>query len=73
MYAPPGVVDGELVYCNAGTEQDLQVLDRMNISVKDRIVLLRGYGGSVSSSKCTKGSKIKRFLLKKILKEKYTP
>ena len=55
MYAPPGVVDGELVYCNAGTEQDLQWLDTMNISVKDRIVLLKGHEGSVSSSKCTKG------------------
>ena len=73
MYAPPGVVEGELVFCNAGMEDDLQLLDSMNISVKDRIVLLKGHGGSVSTSKCTKGSKIKRFLLKNILKEKYTP
>jgi len=50
MYAPPGVVEGELVFCNAGTEQDLQELDNMNITVKDRIVLLKGYGGSVSTS-----------------------
>lgn len=48
MYAPPGVVEGELVYCNAGTEADLQLLDSMNITVKDRIVLLKGRGGSVS-------------------------
>ena len=73
MYAPPGVVEGELVFCNAGMEDDLQLLDSMNISVKDRIVLLKGHGGSVSTSKCTKGSKIKLFLLKNILKEKYTP
>lgn len=48
MYAPPGVVEGELVYCNTGTEADLQLLDSMNITVKDRIVLLKGRGGSVS-------------------------
>jgi len=50
MYAPPGVVEGELVYCNAGTEEDFQWLDSMNITVKDRIVLLKGHGGSVSST-----------------------
>jgi len=50
MYAPPGVVEGELVYCNAGTEADLQLLDSMNITVKDRIVLLKGQGASVSST-----------------------
>ena len=50
MYAPPGVVEGELVFCNEGAEQDLQLLDSMNITVKDRIVLLKGHGGSVSSS-----------------------
>ena len=50
MYAPPGVVEGELVFCNTGMEHDLQVLDSMNISVKDRIVLLRGQSGSVSIS-----------------------
>lgn len=50
MYAPPGVVEGELVFCNGGMERDLQLLDSMNISVKDRIVLLRGQGGSVTAA-----------------------
>lgn len=58
MYAPPGVVEGELVFCNAGKEEDLQVLDSMNITVKDRIVLLKGQSASVSSSKLIKGTKI---------------
>lgn len=70
MYAPPGVVEGELVFCNAGMEQDLQLLDNMNITVKDRIVLLKGQGGSVSSSKPTKGTKIERFSFEKHFKRK---
>lgn len=49
-YAPPGDVEGELVYCNAGQEDDLLMLDRMNISVKDRIVLLKGHGAGVSAA-----------------------
>ena len=55
-FAPPGVVEGELVYCNAGSEWDLKVLDRMNISVKDKIVLLNGISASVSICRLTKGS-----------------
>ena len=70
MYTPPGVVEGELVFCNAGMEQDLQLLDSMNITVKDRIVLLKGQGGSVSSSKLTKGTKIERFSFEKHFKRK---
>ena len=62
MYAPSGVVEGELVYCNAGREIDLQLLDSMNITVKDRIVLVKGQGGSVSSNKLSKSSNIERFV-----------
>ena len=47
-YAPSGKVEGELVYCNKGTESDFQVLDSKGISVKDRIVLISGYQASVS-------------------------
>lgn len=55
-YAPPGDVEGELVYCNAGQEDDLLMLDRMNISVKDRIVLLKGHGAGVSESRLIKSN-----------------
>ena len=47
-YAPSGVAEGELVFCNQGRESDFQTLDRMKISVKNRIVLIRGYYTSVS-------------------------
>ena len=47
-YAPSGVAEGELVYCNQGREYDFQTLDSKNISVKNRIVLIRGYLASVS-------------------------
>ena len=60
-FAPPGVAEGELVYCNAGKEEDLQVLDSMNISVKNRIVLVKGYSASVSKIRLIKSSVIYRF------------
>ena len=47
-YAPSGVAEGELVYCNQGREYDFQTLDSKSISVKNRIVLIRGYLASVS-------------------------
>ena len=47
-YAPSGVAEGELVFCNQGSEYDFQTLDRMKISVKNRIVLIRGYYTPVS-------------------------
>ena len=37
------------MYCNTGSESDFQVLELKNISVKGRIILIRGYGGSVST------------------------
>ncbi|KAL9966684.1 hypothetical protein ACROYT_G024796 [Oculina patagonica] len=49
-FAPPGDVEGDLVFCNAGNEADLQVLDSMNITVKDRIVLLKGQTASVTAA-----------------------
>ena len=49
-YAPSGEAEGELVYCNQGGESDFQELDKMGISVKGRVVLLRGYGGNVSEN-----------------------
>ena len=70
MYAPPGEVEGELVFCDAGTEQDLQLLDSMNITVKDRIVLLKGHSSSVSSSEVTEGSNIEHFSFEKHFKRK---
>ena len=36
------------MYCNQGKESDFQVLDSKGISVKDRIVLMSGYGANVS-------------------------
>lgn len=47
-YSPSGKAEGELVYCNQGKESDFQVLDSKGISVKDRIVLMSGYGANVS-------------------------
>ena len=49
-YAPSGEAEGELVYCNKGRESDFQELDKMGISVKGRVVLLRGYSGNVSEN-----------------------
>ena len=46
-YAPSGVAEGELVFCNQGSEHNFQLLDSKNISVKNKIVLIRGYGASV--------------------------
>ncbi|XP_068670290.1 putative N-acetylated-alpha-linked acidic dipeptidase isoform X1 [Montipora foliosa] len=46
-YAPSGEAEGELVYCNEGSESDFQELDKVGISVKGRVVLLRGYNGNV--------------------------
>ena len=47
-YSPSGKAEGELVYCYQGSESDFQVLDSKGISVKDRIVLMSGYGANVS-------------------------
>ena len=60
-YAPSGVAEGELVYCNQGSESDLQELDKRGISVKGRIVLLRGYSASVSIYGCYELSAISIF------------
>ena len=46
-YAPSGVAEGELVFCNQGSEHNFQLLDSKNISVKNKIVLIRGYSASV--------------------------
>lgn len=49
-YSPSGKAEGELVYCNRGRESDFQVLDSKGISVKDRIVLMSGYGANVMAA-----------------------
>ena len=40
-YAPSGVVEGEVVYANFGTEKDFRKLKEMGVSVKDKIVIIR--------------------------------
>jgi N-acetylated-alpha-linked acidic dipeptidase len=44
-YSADGDVTGELIYVNQGLPQDYEELDKMGISVKDKIVIVR-YGGS---------------------------
>ena len=44
-YSADGDVTAELVYVNQGLPQDYEVLDKMGISVKGKIVIVR-YGGS---------------------------
>jgi N-acetylated-alpha-linked acidic dipeptidase len=50
-YSPSGRVKGKLVYANFGTPDDFAVLEKWNVTVKDRIVLMR-YG------KCFRGLKV---------------
>ncbi|XP_040921750.1 transferrin receptor 1b [Toxotes jaculatrix] len=40
-YSAPGKVQGKLVYGNYGRQQDLNVLQKMNIELKDSVLLLR--------------------------------
>jgi N-acetylated-alpha-linked acidic dipeptidase len=40
-YAPSGKVRAEVVYANGGSPEDFQVLDRMGIDLKGKIVLMR--------------------------------
>lgn len=40
-YSPSGVVEGEVVYANFGTEEDFKKLKAMGVSVKNKIVLAR--------------------------------
>ena len=40
-YAPSGDVQGEVVYANGGAPEDFALLDRMGVSVRGRIVLMR--------------------------------
>jgi N-acetylated-alpha-linked acidic dipeptidase len=49
-YSPSGRVKGKLVYANFGTPEDFAVLRRFNVSVRNKIVLVR-YG------KCFRGLK----------------
>ena len=44
-YSPSGDVTGEIVYVNFGVPADYETLDKLGISVKGKIVLVR-YGGS---------------------------
>ena len=47
-YAPNGTVEGDLVYINRGSLKDIQFLQSHNISVKGKIVIVRGPFASVS-------------------------
>ena len=40
-FSPSGVVEGEVVYANFGTEKDFKKLKAMGVSVKDKIVIVR--------------------------------
>ena len=40
-YAPSGKIRAEVVYANGGSPEDFQVLDRMGIDLKGKIVLMR--------------------------------
>lgn len=40
-YSPSGVVEGDVVYANFGTEKDFRKLNEMGVSVKNKIVLVR--------------------------------
>lgn len=50
-YSPSGNVQGEMVYANYGRPEDFEKLERAEISVKDKIVLVR-YG------RCFRGLKV---------------
>ena len=41
-YSPSGVVEGDVVYADFGTEEDFRTLKAMGVSVKNNIVLVRG-------------------------------
>ena len=43
-YSADGNVEGELVYVNFGVKQDYELLDRMGVSVKGKIVIARYMG-----------------------------
>uniref|UniRef100_A0A0N5BHI1 PA domain-containing protein n=1 Tax=Strongyloides papillosus TaxID=174720 RepID=A0A0N5BHI1_STREA len=49
-YAKNGTVTGSIVYANYGKLDDYEVLDKKNISLKDKIVLVR-YGGNFRADK----------------------
>ena len=40
-FSPSGVVEGDVVYANFGTEKDFRKLKAMGMSVKNKIVLMR--------------------------------
>lgn len=42
-YAAPGKIEGDVIFCNRGTENDFENLKKMGVDVKGKIALLR-YG-----------------------------
>jgi N-acetylated-alpha-linked acidic dipeptidase len=55
-FSPSGDVTGEVVYANYGLPEDYAELDRLGVSVKDKIVLVR-YGGSFRGVKAQQAEK----------------
>ncbi|VDK54453.1 unnamed protein product [Anisakis simplex] len=52
-YSENGTAEGEIVYCNYGTTEDFEWLNKLGISVKDRIALMR-YGKGFRGDKVRK-------------------
>jgi N-acetylated-alpha-linked acidic dipeptidase len=55
-FSPSGDVAGDVVYANYGLPQDYAELDKLGVSVKDKIVLVR-YGGSFRGVKAQQAEK----------------
>ena len=44
-YSAPGTVEGEVICCHYGMEKDFEILEKLGLSVRGRIALIRyGYG-----------------------------
>ncbi|KAK3752319.1 hypothetical protein QZH41_010340, partial [Actinostola sp. cb2023] len=54
-YSPNMTVEGDLVYVNYGTTSDYEELEKMNITVKGKIVMSRSVFANVAASKGAKG------------------
>lgn len=46
-YSPNGTVEGELIYINQGSKDDIELLNRTGVSLKNKIVIARGLFSSV--------------------------
>ena len=55
-FSPSGVVEGDVVYANFGTVEDFKQLDQWNVSLKNKIVIVR-------QGRLFRGNKVHYFFL----------